>query len=137
MLKSRSYSCASSSARLSSLGLPTRYLQRLQGNRFVTVTQPFLAKYSINRFHVGFCGFGDSCKFLHDRSDYKHGWQLEREWNDQSYGAVDNNSQRYLVGDKAAGDTNRSAAWSAFSSSNKDSSHQPDVGSDEEEQVRF
>jgi len=21
----------------------------------------------------------DSCKFLHDRSDYKHGWQLERE----------------------------------------------------------
>ncbi|EDO32505.1 predicted protein [Nematostella vectensis] len=29
---------------------------------------------------TGFCGFGDSCKFLHDRSDYKHGWQLEREW---------------------------------------------------------
>ncbi|XP_053621642.1 E3 ubiquitin-protein ligase RNF113A [Plodia interpunctella] len=30
---------------------------------------------------TGFCGFGDSCKFLHDRSDYKHGWQLEREEN--------------------------------------------------------
>ncbi|KAK3753999.1 hypothetical protein QZH41_009252 [Actinostola sp. cb2023] len=29
---------------------------------------------------TGFCGFGDSCKFLHDRSDYKHGWQLDREW---------------------------------------------------------
>ncbi|XP_074047239.1 E3 ubiquitin-protein ligase RNF113A-like [Macrotis lagotis] len=28
---------------------------------------------------TGFCGFGDSCKFLHDRSDYKHGWQIERE----------------------------------------------------------
>ncbi|KAG8223638.1 hypothetical protein J437_LFUL009085 [Ladona fulva] len=28
---------------------------------------------------TGFCGFGDSCKFLHDRSDYKFGWQLERE----------------------------------------------------------
>lgn len=28
---------------------------------------------------TGFCGFGDSCKFLHDRSDYKHGWQLEKE----------------------------------------------------------
>lgn len=28
---------------------------------------------------TGFCGFGDSCKFLHDRSDYKHGWQLERD----------------------------------------------------------
>lgn len=28
---------------------------------------------------TGYCGFGDSCKFLHDRSDYKFGWQLERE----------------------------------------------------------
>lgn len=28
---------------------------------------------------TGFCGFGDSCKFLHDRSDYKFGWQLELE----------------------------------------------------------
>lgn len=28
---------------------------------------------------TGFCGFGDSCKFLHDRSDYKFGWQLEQE----------------------------------------------------------
>lgn len=30
---------------------------------------------------TGFCGFGDSCKFLHDRSDYKHGWQLEQQEN--------------------------------------------------------
>jgi RING finger protein 113A len=22
---------------------------------------------------TGYCGFGDSCKFMHDRSDYKHG----------------------------------------------------------------
>lgn len=29
---------------------------------------------------TGYCGFGDSCKFMHDRSDYKHGWQLEQEW---------------------------------------------------------
>jgi len=28
---------------------------------------------------TGFCGFGDSCKFLHDRTDYKHGWQMEQE----------------------------------------------------------
>lgn len=31
----------------------------------------------------GYCGFGDSCKFLHDRSDYKSGWQLDSEWNAQ------------------------------------------------------
>ena len=30
---------------------------------------------------TGFCGFGDSCKFLHDRSDYKAGWQLDRDWD--------------------------------------------------------
>ncbi|KAK3944004.1 hypothetical protein QBC46DRAFT_376061 [Diplogelasinospora grovesii] len=29
---------------------------------------------------TGFCGFGDSCKFLHAREDYKHGWQLDKEW---------------------------------------------------------
>ena len=28
----------------------------------------------------------DSCKFLHDRSDYKHGWQLEREMELGTYG---------------------------------------------------
>lgn len=32
---------------------------------------------------TGFCGFGDQCKFLHDRSDYKSGWQMEREWEDK------------------------------------------------------
>lgn len=28
----------------------------------------------------GYCGFGDNCKFLHDRSDYKTGWELEEEY---------------------------------------------------------
>ncbi|KAK1443451.1 pre-mRNA-splicing factor cwc24 like protein [Babesia gibsoni] len=32
---------------------------------------------------TGYCGFGDSCKFLHDRSDYKSGWQLENEWQQE------------------------------------------------------
>jgi len=32
---------------------------------------------------TGFCGYGDACKFLHDRSDYKSGWQLERDWEAQ------------------------------------------------------
>ncbi|XP_068960497.1 E3 ubiquitin-protein ligase RNF113A-like [Petaurus breviceps papuanus] len=38
---------------------------------------------------TGFCGFGHSCKFLHDRSDYKHGWQLEREDRGGPDGAPD------------------------------------------------
>ncbi|CAF3606468.1 unnamed protein product [Rotaria sp. Silwood1] len=82
---------------------------------------------------TGYCGFGDSCKFLHDRSDYKHGWQLEQEWNEQSYGSVDDNSQKYVVNDKSS----RSAAWNAFSSGKKDQSHHhhhPEGESDEEEQ---
>lgn len=28
----------------------------------------------------------DSCKFLHDRSDYKSGWQLDRELEEKQYG---------------------------------------------------
>lgn len=32
---------------------------------------------------TGYCGFGDSCKFLHDRGDYKAGWQLERDWEEE------------------------------------------------------
>lgn len=29
---------------------------------------------------TGFCGFGDTCKFLHAREDYAAGWKLDREW---------------------------------------------------------
>lgn len=31
---------------------------------------------------TGYCGYGDACKFLHDRGDYKSGWQLEKEWDE-------------------------------------------------------
>ncbi|XP_047087461.1 zinc finger CCCH domain-containing protein 15-like [Lolium rigidum] len=30
---------------------------------------------------TGYCGYGDSCKFMHDRGDYKSGWQIERYAN--------------------------------------------------------
>ncbi|CAI4046828.1 hypothetical protein SKDZ_12G3520 [Saccharomyces kudriavzevii ZP591] len=30
---------------------------------------------------TGYCGYGDSCKFLHSRDDFKTGWKLNQEWN--------------------------------------------------------
>ena len=32
---------------------------------------------------TGYCGFGDACKFMHDRGDYKSGWELDREWEEK------------------------------------------------------
>ncbi|KAF9907962.1 hypothetical protein BX616_000275 [Lobosporangium transversale] len=29
---------------------------------------------------TGYCGYGDSCIYMHDRGDYKAGWQLDQEW---------------------------------------------------------
>lgn len=46
---------------------------------------------------TGFCGFGDSCKFMHDRSDYKFGWQLEREMEKGTYGDDDDDENKYKV----------------------------------------
>lgn len=46
---------------------------------------------------TGFCGFGDSCKFLHDRSDYKHGWQLEREWDEGKYNEESDDDTKYEI----------------------------------------
>jgi RING finger protein 113A len=32
---------------------------------------------------TGVCGYGDSCKFIHDRGDYKAGWQIEKEYKEE------------------------------------------------------
>ncbi|KAK3850886.1 hypothetical protein Pcinc_039456 [Petrolisthes cinctipes] len=45
---------------------------------------------------TGFCGFGDSCKFLHDRTDYKLGWQLEMEGN-QHGGNNDDSDENWEI----------------------------------------
>ncbi|XP_037902476.1 E3 ubiquitin-protein ligase RNF113A [Hermetia illucens] len=46
---------------------------------------------------TGFCGFGDSCKFLHDRSDYKAGWQLEQQHAAQQAGESDDDDTKYEI----------------------------------------
>ncbi|KAJ4458324.1 putative RING finger protein [Paratrimastix pyriformis] len=42
--------------------------------------QPDLCK---DYYETGYCCFGDACKFMHCREDYKTGWQLEQEWDAQ------------------------------------------------------
>eukprot|EP00959_Pyramimonas_sp_CCMP1952_P061403 1283109-Pyramimonas_sp.AAC.1 len=32
---------------------------------------------------TGYCGYGDACKFMHDRGDYKSGWELDKEWDEK------------------------------------------------------
>lgn len=39
----------------------------------------------------------DSCKFLHDRSDYKLGWQLEREAATGEYNSGDEDDKKYEI----------------------------------------
>ena len=29
---------------------------------------------------TGYCGYGDACIYMHDRTDYKSGWQIEQEY---------------------------------------------------------
>jgi RING finger protein 113A len=47
--------------------------------RTITVTD-FAPDVCKDYKQTGFCGFGDSCKFLHVREAYSQGWQLDREW---------------------------------------------------------
>ncbi|ETN40545.1 uncharacterized protein HMPREF1541_04822 [Cyphellophora europaea CBS 101466] len=53
--------------------------------RTITVTD-FAPDVCKDYKKTGFCGFGDSCKFLHAREDYAQGWQLDREWDIQTQG---------------------------------------------------
>src|SRR4051812_15388167 len=78
-------------------------------NVWLYFTKPsnLLSSYYFS-LETGFCGYGDSCIFLHDRSDYKSGWQLEREWdeaqkNKTAFAKRDPN--KYAVDDSGSGDS--------------------------------
>ena len=50
---------------------------------------------------TGYCGWGDACKFLHTREDYKSGWEVEAEWQAQQKAqdeAIKRKMERALTG---------------------------------------
>lgn len=49
---------------------------------------------------TGYCGFGDSCKFLHDRGDYKAGWQLDRDWEEEQKARKERERQGWVDNDE-------------------------------------
>lgn len=53
--------------------------------RTITITD-FAPDVCKDYKQTGFCGFGDNCKFLHAREDYKQGWQMDREWENVNKG---------------------------------------------------
>ncbi|KAM0433849.1 hypothetical protein ACHAPT_003792 [Fusarium lateritium] len=46
----------------------------------ITTTTDFARDVCTDYMKSGWCGFGDSCVFLRDRSDMGQGWQLDKEW---------------------------------------------------------
>ncbi|KAI2615405.1 hypothetical protein GGR54DRAFT_613290 [Hypoxylon sp. NC1633] len=70
--------------------------------RTITVTD-FAPDVCKDYKQTGFCGFGDNCKFLHAREDYKQGWQLDKEWENVTKGKKN-------VGGKVVASTIRGAA---------------------------
>jgi hypothetical protein len=34
-------------------------------------------------YETGYCTFGDACKFMHTREDYKTGWQVDKDWEEE------------------------------------------------------
>ncbi|KAL6063562.1 Zinc finger CCCH domain-containing protein 1 [Balamuthia mandrillaris] len=59
---------------------------------------------------TGYCGYGDSCKFMHDRGDYKSGWQLEKEWEE----LMANSAQRRAELEVSSSDSDDDLPFACF-----------------------
>jgi RING finger protein 113A len=57
----------------------------LKATTFVRTTARFDYQPDICKDYkeTGFCGFGDTCIYLHDRGDTKSGWQMEQEYEEK------------------------------------------------------
>ncbi|SLM39790.1 pre-mrna splicing factor cwc24 [Lasallia pustulata] len=79
--------------------------------RTVTVTD-FAPDVCKDYKQTGFCGFGDSCKFLHAREDYKQGWQLDKDWENVTKGK--------MISGKTVASANRDKAGNVDGASDDD-----------------
>ena len=63
-----------------------------QMNRNIRTTCRFDYQHCICKDYklTGFCGFGDNCIFVHDRSDYYTGWEIENRFN------IEEHRKKYL-----------------------------------------
>eukprot|EP01012_Entosiphon_sulcatum_P040842 TRINITY_DN54578_c0_g1_i1.p1 TRINITY_DN54578_c0_g1~~TRINITY_DN54578_c0_g1_i1.p1 ORF type:complete len:343 (-),score=61.28 TRINITY_DN54578_c0_g1_i1:35-1063(-) len=64
---------------------PTNRYGPMKAPNNVRVTQYVDYKPDVCKdyYETGYCSFGDSCKFAHIREDYKSGWQIEQEWQEE------------------------------------------------------
>lgn len=68
-----------------------------QGNVRITCRMDYQPDVCKDYKETGYCGYGDSCKFLHDRGDYKQGWQIDKEWDLQQLNKGYSFNYRYLL----------------------------------------
>jgi len=63
----------------------------LRAPAFVRITSRFDYQPDICKDYkeTGFCGYGDTCIYLHDRGDSMTGWQLEAEWEERRKKALE------------------------------------------------
>lgn len=55
-------------------------------------------------FEAGYCVFGNSCIFVHDRNDYKFGWEEERDWDQKQKRKMDRRQRRLEAAEEGRDD---------------------------------
>ncbi|KXZ53511.1 hypothetical protein GPECTOR_7g961 [Gonium pectorale] len=57
----------------------------LRGSAYVRVSARFDYQPDVCKDYkeTGYCSYGDTCKFMHDRGDYKSGWELDKMWEEE------------------------------------------------------
>merc|ERR1712232_150771 len=70
---------------------------------------------------TGYCGYGDSCKYLHDGSDYKQCYQLEAEWEAKQKAIEEKKRKRWERRVAKRAETGEDVESDSSSSENSDS----------------